>query len=213
MMSLDRTSIADFEATLRDLVVEPQAPPVWRRAKLPMPGAASLKDWRSKLQARRSDLTLAALGVVLSLCCATFPWYVVMNPDKFGDWKGLKFAGNDSQKRGVSVNDAGRIGLPFGLPSLTDDGALDMFPTATTAPEAPRMTPGEEDQPFPGDEIHYTLVYATNGRAMISDGSGMYVVERGSALPDSSTVSAIEQRDGHWVIVTSTDKVVPLAAP
>jgi hypothetical protein len=47
-----------------------------------------------------------------------------------------------------------------------------------------------------------------NGRAMIEDDSGLWVVQRGSKLPDNSTVALIELRDGDWVIVTSEDKVI-----
>ena len=38
---------------------------------------------------------------------------------------------------------------------------------------------------------------------MIEDDAGLWVVQPGSMLPDSSRVAAIEQRDGKWVLVTT----------
>ncbi len=46
---------------------------------------------------------------------------------------------------------------------------------------------------------------------MIEDSDGLWVVQRGSQLPDASRVAAIEQRDGRWVLVTTHDKVVELS--
>ena len=33
---------------------------------------------------------------------------------------------------------------------------------------------------------------------MIEDDSGLFIVQRGSMLPDSSRVASIEQQDGRW---------------
>jgi hypothetical protein len=62
-------------------------------------------------------------------------------------------------------------------------------------------------QPFPGDALAFKLVHIANGRAMIEDDAGLWVVKNGSKLPDSSRVTSIEQRSGKWVLVTSTNKV------
>ena len=190
----------------------PKAPPTPepRRAWLPWRRMGALA---ALMRQRRGDLTVAALGVVLCLCCALFPWYIVLNPEKFGIWKGLKFAGNDNPRPALSTSDADRIGLPLGLPALDQGVGGDSVPTGATPDEEQRITSASDDQPFPGDEVRFSLVYAANGRAMIADDSGMYVVERGSLLPDNSTVASIEQRDGKWVLVTSDDRVLPLAQP
>jgi hypothetical protein len=63
-----------------------------------------------------------------------------------------------------------------------------------------------EDQPFPGAS-GFRLLHVSNGRALIEDPSGMYVVRVGSILPDESRLATIEQRDGKWVIVTSNGDV------
>ena len=46
---------------------------------------------------------------------------------------------------------------------------------------------------------------------MIEDSAGLWVVQPGSTLPDSSRVRSIEQRKGKWVLVTSTDRVLETA--
>jgi hypothetical protein len=46
---------------------------------------------------------------------------------------------------------------------------------------------------------------------MIEDESGLWIVQRGSTLPDLSTVAAIEQRADGWVVVTSDKRVLSLS--
>ncbi len=71
---------------------------------------------------------------------------------------------------------------------------------------------GVAEQPFPADrKPPYKLVFVANGRAMIEDNSGLWVVQIGSNLPDSSSVNSIEQRNGKWAIVTSGDVVVSMS--
>ncbi|MBL8582290.1 MAG: hypothetical protein JNL61_08700 [Rhizobiaceae bacterium] len=68
--------------------------------------------------------------------------------------------------------------------------------------------PGPEEQPFPAEKVVFHLVHVANGRAMIADDSGLWVVQKGSVLPDSSKVASIEQRNGRWVLVTTRDEVL-----
>ena len=103
------------------------------------------------------------------------------------------------------------VGKPFArseMPKME----LDFFPTATlpSDQERPRALPASE-QPFPSDRVNFRLVHVANGRAMIEDSDGLWVVQRGSQLPDASRVAAIEQRDGRWVLVTTHDKIVELS--
>ena len=53
----------------------------------------------------------------------------------------------------------------------------------------------------------FRLLHVANGRALIEDKAGMYLVRIGSILPDNSRVATLEQRDGKWVIVTSTGDI------
>ncbi len=50
-------------------------------------------------------------------------------------------------------------------------------------------------------------MHVANGRALIEDAGGMYIVRVGSVLPDNSRLATLEQRDGKWVIVTSNGDV------
>ena len=168
----------------------------------------------AKTPARRtsSDLALAGAGIALGLLCAFFPWYVFMNQDQFGV-RAMRFSG----ERDVGPIPAGA--MPAGARILADSGApprdvpeppLDSFTTATLAAEQQTETPGVDDQPFPGDASGasaFRVVHVANGRAMIEDDSGLWIVERGATLPDNSRVSSIEQRDGTWVVVTSDSRV------
>ena len=164
-------------------------------------------------RSRRSDLTVAALGITLGLICAMFPWYIFLNQDEFGP-PSIKFDGNGQ------LNPSGpitlgpmpeRVGAPLtveDIPALE----LDLFATGTTpAPgeaDDEEGTKGLTEQPFPADPMPFKLVHIANGRAMIEDDTGLFIVQRGSVLPDSSVVASIEQRAGRWVLVTSTDEVL-----
>jgi len=45
---------------------------------------------------------------------------------------------------------------------------------------------------------------------MIEDDSGLWIVQRGSTLPDMTKVTSIEQRDSGWVVVTSGKRVLAI---
>lgn len=216
---------------------EPGAPPKPRRGlfghkaptaakgKNPVPshsqGALSL-DAPSPSRARflrlprmpnRSDVMLASLGITLGLICALFPWYIFFNQEQFGV-RAMKFSGQSGPVSGpISLGDQPqRVGAPMSvddIPTLQ----LDLFATGTvggSGDDDGQAATTIEDQPFPFEDPQYRLVHVANGRAMIEDDAGLFVVQRGSRLPDNSRVTAIEQRDGKWVLVTSTDRVIAL---
>lgn len=156
----------------------------------------------------RSDAVMAALGVGLALVCAIFPWYIFYNQEQFGV-RAMKFEGNPSNRAPGSLSPQPlRIGQPMNtrdIPVME----LDLLATATVpAPEEATEVVEIVDQPFPPDTVEYHLIHVANGRAMIEDGDGIWVVQPGSILPDSSRVAAIEQRDGRWVIVTTFDRII-----
>lgn len=164
-------------------------------------------------RSRRSDLIVAALGISLGFGCAAFPWYIFLNPEKFGV-RAMKFGGSGNQEAGpIYLGDQGeRVGAPMAAEDIPPM-KLDLFATGTPsrAPVDGEASPVTlADQPFPGDKIGFKLVYVANGRAMISDDTGLWVVQAGSKLPDNSKVAKIEQRSGKWVIVTSADQIVEL---
>ncbi|MBW6420713.1 flagellar protein [Rhizobium sp. XQZ8] len=160
---------------------------------------------------RLGDKVLMATGVALAAASAFFPWYVFLNADKFG----------------VRTEDFGRtrdlppgIGRPVVTVSplaMTDSSKddwvkmdpMDGLTTATTTSalgETKQNGNIREEQPFPG-KSNFRLLHVANGRALIEDSSGMYMVRVGSILPDNSKLATLEQRSGRWVIITSSGAV------
>ncbi len=173
------------------------------RPAIPRPAAA-----RKKLD--RGDVTLAALGLTLGLICALFPWYIFFNQEQFGV-RAFVFEGGRSGTPARSVGyQPHMIGKPFST-GETPKMSLDFFPTATlpAEDETARAVPASE-QPFPLDIVNYRLVHVANGRAMIEDSDGLWVVQPGSRLPDASRVVSLEKRGGSWVMVTSLNQVIQL---
>ena len=158
-----------------------------------------------------SDLLLVAGGIALGLTCAFFPWYVFFNQEQFGI-RAVKFGGNPGTgTQPANAMPVGHIAAPLVAPETAAE-TLDTFSTGTLAdPDKPVATPGLADQPFPSQDPSFTLVHVANGRAMIEDDKGLWVVQPGSKLPDDSRVTSIEKRNGTWVLVTSGDRVLEIA--
>ncbi|PZO81789.1 MAG: hypothetical protein DI629_02795 [Mesorhizobium amorphae] len=160
---------------------------------------------------RRDDVMVAALGLSLGLICALFPWYIFFNPDKFGP-PAITF---DSAKNtsGVARQGGGGQGR-LGSGTVSDMAAadfdaakLDLFATGAT-PDRGSVRDEVGEQPFPAPPAPFHLVYVANGRAMMEDDTGVFVVGPGDRLPDNSRVARIEERGGRWVLVTSKDAVM-----
>ncbi|MGN6467222.1 MAG: hypothetical protein ACTHLP_17280 [Rhizobiaceae bacterium] len=182
--------------------------------------------WKERLRAHRperptlavktprisGDMVIGGLGVALGLVCALFPWYIFMNPEKF-KLEGYHFAGSPQAAHSAAADSRpARIGAPMEVREESE-AALDMFSTGTV-PDRPKPPAADDrDQPFPGDSPKkpaFNLLEVANGRAMIEDADGIWVVQVGSPLPNDSRVASIEQRDGKWVLVTSAKDVVSL---
>ena len=180
-------------------------PPRARLFALGQKAARVTAEQTAKRRDRRSDLTLAALGVTLGLICALFPWYIFFNPEEFGV-RAMKFGGGgDGTEPIVLGAQSERVGAPVAaqdVPSMK----LDLLATGTAAKEDEEEnmqgTPGLSEQPFPAPAVSFKLVHVANGRAMLEDDTGLFVVQSGSILPDGSRVATIEERDGRPVLVT-----------
>ena len=157
----------------------------------------------------RGDLTIAALGVVLGVTCAVFPWYIFFNQEKFGVREFVFSGGGAGRPTSGIAYQPQTLGKPFAA-GEAPRMELDFFPTATLPTQSPPQAVPASSQPFPSDRIGFRLVHVANGRAMIEDEDGLWVVQRGSLLPDASRVVSIEQRDGRWVLMTSHDRIVEL---
>lgn len=162
----------------------------------------------SKKADRRGDFVIAALGVTLGLICALFPWYIFFNQEQFGV-QAIKFGGTGTN----SGREGGGVVTSRSAPLTAKDlpnTSIDLLATGTVQDDATPAQPAG-DQPFPADVAKFRMVHVANGRAMIEDDTGLWIVQRGSILPDSSTVSSIEQRNGKWVMLTSTNQLIQLS--
>jgi len=184
--------VTDFDAD------EPVAPP---------------KPPRQRRRVSTTDRVLGLTGVALACAAAFFPWYVFFNEEKFGirvaDWGRTRDLPEGPGRNVFSVS-------PLAMVDKDDEGSgessgttVDPLVTATVSKlgaEKPASDEMPQAQPFPG-RSGFRLLHVANGRALIEDNSGMYMVRVGSILPDNSRVATLEQRDGRWVIVTSTGEV------
>ncbi|MCO5732998.1 flagellar protein [Rhizobium sp. SSA_523] len=158
-----------------------------------------------------TDRLMAATGILLAGASAFFPWYVFFNQDKFG----ISVVPMDNTRdlpEGPprSVMSVSPLALIDNDDKHTPGPAPDPVDNLTTATVSSigkeKEDPAALAQPFPGKNT-FRLMHVANGRALIEDRSGMYMVRVGSILPDNSRLATIEQRDGRWVIVTSTGEI------
>jgi hypothetical protein len=211
-----REMIAEAEAAReteasRDLAINDLfSPPKWRQApahEWPQPPKAQYPKVGRRSD-RRSDLVIAALGITLGLICAVFPWYIFFNQEQFGV-QAIKFGGTGTN----SGRAGGGVVVERTAPLTAKDvppADIDLLATGTVQDQSD-PEPAPQEQPFPADTASFRLVHVANGRAMIEDDAGVWMVQRGSTLPDSSQVAALEQRGGKWVMVTSAGQVVQLS--
>ncbi|MCM2291404.1 flagellar protein [Allorhizobium sp. BGMRC 0089] len=157
-----------------------------------------------------ADRLLMMAGVSLALAAAAFPWYVFLNPQKFSFRNdAVQQARDMPAKEAKSVFSIAPMAVVNSNPTpqkLPKD--IDRMQTATLpqGPDAPDGKGGEAlAQPFPGSV--FRLLHVANGQALIEDSSGMYMVKVGSVLPDNSRLARLEQKNGKWVIITSTGAI------
>lgn len=159
-----------------------------------------------------SDRILAGTGVALACAAGLFPWYVFFHQDQFGPLRngwGLTRDLPDGPARNVfSVSPQAMVNSHPGGTTEVVPSAVDPVVTATVSQIGPEDPSNETlpQQPFPG-QSGFHLLHVVNGRALIEDRSGMYMVQIGSILPDNSKVATIEQRDGKWVVISSTGAI------
>ncbi|UCI09234.1 hypothetical protein [Mesorhizobium sp. B1-1-8] len=221
-MAIQETELQHTERLLREMIAEAKAAEeaevsrdslingLFPKVEWPQPPRAEFPRLANGKADRRSDLVIAALGITLGLICALFPWYIFFNQEQFGV-QAIKFGGSGTNAgRVTGGSQMENAGVPATAQSVPD---LDLLATGTLPDESedPDKVPGLDEQPFPAPVSEFKMVHVANGRAMIEDDTGLWIVQRGSVLPDSSRVASIEQRGAKWVIVTSTDKVIQLS--
>lgn len=159
-----------------------------------------------------ADRLLIGAGITMAAAAAFFPWYVFFNEDKFG----IRVAAIDRSRDLPHTGPRNVFSVsPMAMVNKNKNPdpqspSLDQLTTATVSSlgkeKSSGSAPAMEEQPFPG-QTGFRLMHVANGRAMIEDRTGMYLVRVGSILPDQSRLAAIEQKDGKWVIVTSRGEV------
>ncbi|RWM12096.1 hypothetical protein [Mesorhizobium sp.] len=217
-MAIRETDLKQTERLLREMIAEAKATEeaeasrdslingLFPKVEWPQPPRAEFPRLTNRKADRRSDFVVAALGITLGLICALFPWYIFFNQEQFGV-QAIKFGGSGSN----SGREGGGVAAERNASLTAKDvpnADIDLLATGTVQDE-PAPAPG--DQPFPAAASEFKMVHVANGRAMIEDDTGLWIVQRGSVLPDSSRVASIEQRGGKWVIVTDANKVVELS--
>lgn len=167
---------------------------------------------RDRNRYSRSDKIIVASGVLLAALAAFFPWYVFLHPEKFSIPKLWEGTTRDLPEHGarkvMSVSPTAMVDSTRN----SGDAAPDLMATATTSDVGREKNLGVPvetglDQPLPAPS-GFRLMHVANGRALIEDARGMYIVRVGSILPDNSRLATLEQREGAWVIVTSNGDVI-----
>lgn len=154
-----------------------------------------------------ADRMIIGGGIVLAGFAAFFPWYVFLHQEEFGIRPMQSMKGLDA-----AAWPGSGLFAASPLATVVGDGEgpaeFDPLQTATTPAVTEQPAPGEDplSQPFPVRP--FELVHVANGRALIEDQSGMYIVRIGSVLPDNSRVERLEKRGEEWVIVTSEGEVI-----
>lgn len=171
--------------------------------------AASLK----KFGIASSEQGVTWVAISLATLAALFPWYVFFNADKFGV----------SGEMGDHTRDLPHTGprevfsvSPMAMINRNKDDSLmielppDPLTTATVSNKGKERQSDNgaapTDQPFPG-KANFKLLHVANGRALIEDSSGLYMLKVGSILPDESKLTKIEKRDGEWLIESSSGAI------
>lgn len=157
------------------------------------------------------DKVLGGVGLAMAAFATFFPWYALLHQGEFSMpslWQAkVRTAPQRPGHEVVAVS-------PLAMPEADDElaTAIDQLTTATVpGPSQRPAAKGDDteaglDQPFPASP-GFRLMHVVNGRALIEDASGMYVVRVGSTLPDNSRLATFEQRDGRWVMITSKGEV------
>lgn len=159
--------------------------------------------------ARQFDRWLTGGLIGVAAAAAALPWYVFLNPEKFGmSGRGWEALMNVPQRSGGG----GDAVIPHGDDAVTasepKDAIIDNVITATVPANDKDVTSDNPmtQQPFPGG-VNFKLLHVSNGRALIEDKSGMFLVQIGSVLPDESKLLSMTKVDGRWKIVTSAGEL------
>ncbi|MBQ9353336.1 MULTISPECIES: hypothetical protein [unclassified Phyllobacterium] len=161
---------------------------------------------------KRFDGYIKGAGFVLATICAILPfvmyydiWEARPKPEATG--KTVRDPLDRTNQKVVRKNNGTEVSL-----SKTKTGEVDLMTTATTSALTGDRLAGinaASKQPFP-DKPVFLVREVVGGLVMIEDNTGYWFVEKGSPLPDGSTLVAIERGNGNgsWQIKTSDGEVI-----
>lgn len=179
--------------------------PASRKADANEPPPVRVRD-------KRFDGYLKGAGIVLATICAVLPfvmYYDILDarPKPLASGITVRDPLNRTNQKVVRETHGNR-----GSAQAQTGEGVDAMTTATTAElTGDRLKQIEEasKQPFPGKPV-FLLREVVGGLVMIEDESGYWFVEKGSPLPDGSTLVAIERGTdpGSFSIKTSDGDVI-----
>lgn len=159
------------------------------------------------------DRMLTGGLIAVAAAAAALPWYVFLNPEKFGmsgrGWEALMNVPQRGGGGGDAVMPHADDTLAGSESKDAADTALDSVITATVPANGTsdlNVDNPMNPQPFPGG-VQFKLLHVSNGRALIEDKSGMFLVQIGSVLPDESRLISMTRDGGRWKIVTSAGEL------
>lgn len=180
--------------------------------------AAAEAEAARLVRARRGpgDRWLILSGFAIAGAAAMFPWYVFFNQEDFGI-QPISYYGSTRdlpETPGRNVVSVSPLAIPDEPDGSAPPSVFDPVITATVSNLGEEVDGATVDPlttattPIGGGQKPFRLLHVANGRALIEDRSGMYIVRIGSVLPDNSRLATFEERDGRWVIVTSNGQVI-----
>lgn len=156
----------------------------------------------NRMRNRAGDAALWLGGFALAAASMGFPWYVYLHPDNFSPPR-IEYSGNSEL-----------YGEPEDRPSAfvsrlysRSGTILDPIETGSVAPAA-NENAATAAQPFPGRASAYRLVHVANGRALVRDDTGIFMVRLNSSLPDGQKVNEFRRGENGWELITSGNQVV-----
>lgn len=148
------------------------------------------------------DTALGLAGVALAAGSLYFPWYVYWNSDRFEPPR-IEYSGN-TELYGEPEDRTGVLWLQAQLPQGT---ILDPIETGTVdKPEEEEAAPEMKGEPTRSKS--YRLVFVANGRALVRDDTGVFVVTPNSTLPDGQEVTEFRTVGDDWELLTSGNEIV-----
>lgn len=165
-----------------------------------------------KKQARRSvskgDMIATGCLGTIAAAAFLFPWHVHFNPDSYEPPQ-MVFSRDRMMEQDLLLAFASGQAL-FDLETGTLIAGSQFLDEVD--PIATGTVPGaEDDEPpqvrqielGPDDPATISLISATRQRALVTDGTSIWLIGPGDRLPGVGTVSALDLRDGKASLLTS----------